>query len=99
MFRSRLPSDPPVVRHGAQRLGRMEALNLRASHCGSRCLRNVCSGTTDGKAFIRMGGVSFRRSDAASKLHGADEGFTGLVEAVVFEKSQESMIGYMTDVR
>eukprot|EP00892_Ulva_mutabilis_P006518 jgi/Ulvmu1/4238/UM191_0011.1 len=69
MFRSRLPSDPPVLKHG----------------------------TVDGKAFIKLGGVSFRRSEQASKLHGADEGFTGLVEAVVFEKSQENSIGYMTD--
>lgn len=60
---------------------------------------SFAAGTADGKAFIKVGGVSFRRSERDSKGHGADEGFTGLVEAVVFEQSQESLIGYMTDVR
>lgn len=46
-----------------------------------------------------MDGVRFRRPERISSRHGADEGFTGLVEAVVFEKSEEHMIGYMTDVR
>lgn len=66
---------------------------LAVINCGSAV------GTADGKAFIKVGGVSFRRSERDSKRHGADEGFTGLVEVVVFEQSQQSLIGYMTDVR
>lgn len=46
-----------------------------------------------------MGDLFFKRSKDESEQYAEDEGFTGLVEVVVFERSQQNMIGYATDVR
>jgi hypothetical protein len=57
------------------------------------------AGTNDGKSFIKMGDLFFKRSKHEAEKYAEDEGFTGLVEVIVFERSQQDMIGYATDVR
>jgi hypothetical protein len=57
------------------------------------------AGTNDGKAFIQMSDVFFKRPKSSAANFTADAGFTGLVEVVVFEQSQQDRIGYPTEVR
>ena len=71
-----------------------------------RChLDTMCSlimphaGTNDGKAFIKMNDVFFKRPKASVANFTRDYGFSGLVEVVVFERSQQQLIGYPTEVR
>jgi hypothetical protein len=71
-------------------------VSLRLEATQARC--KTIAGLIDGKSFIQIGGLSFLRTEEARASHSADEGFTGLVEVVVFEKSQQHLVGYQGEV-
>ena len=46
-----------------------------------------------------MSDLFFKRTKESVANYTHDDGFTGLVEVVVFERSQQDLIGYATEVR
>jgi hypothetical protein len=57
------------------------------------------TGTSDGRSFIKLSDLFFKRTKESVQNYTSDEGYTGLVEVVVFERSQQDLIGYASEVR
>lgn len=55
------------------------------------------TGLNDGQSRIKMSDLVFVRPPNARERHAADAGFTGLVEIVIYEHSQEPLIGFVTE--
>lgn len=57
------------------------------------------AGLDDGRSFIKLSGLRFSRpADLAHKFAHNGDLYTGLVEVVVFERSQQHLIGYASQV-
>lgn len=64
-------------------------------------LAYLCStdaGTSDGRSIIKMSDLFFKRPKESAENYTQGDGFTGLVEVVVFERSQQDLIGYASEV-
>ena len=53
---------------------------------------------SDGRAYVRLDGVTFERSARVARAGGAGQGSTGLVEIVTFERGDAGAIGVVDEV-
>ena len=54
----------------------------------------IAPGISNGESEIRFTKLEFQRPQAVASAFARDEGFTGLIQAVVFEVNDRDLIGY-----
>ena len=53
-------------------------------------------GVANGQSEIKLDRLEFHRPDSVANQYGPDEGWTGLIQAVLFEVNDRDKIGYPT---
>lgn len=56
----------------------------------------VTPGVANGQSEIKLERLEFHRPDSVANQYGPDEGWTGLIQAVLFEVNDRDKIGYPT---